>query len=259
MPENQIQDRGNTFDVMVVTIVVVIAIMLSLIFLLWLITGDIYLDSYFTLEAFFEAQNTAASTALAQLAFSYSLPRLLPLLAIVIVDNLSRILIVSFILAAVIDFLNYANIEESINELKTRLLDRHVIVCGYNELSGEFVEKLKNKKMDYVVLEPDMGKMAGMSDSRVLGISQDFTKEEALKLAGIGRAHSIVFASENDIDNVIGVIVARRLNKGIKIFSRLKDESIRKKAHDIGVDMAVIPEHLAGLEMGDFVYRSLGR
>lgn len=250
--------REDTFNVMVLSILIVLIVIAGSIVALWFLTGDLYLDSYFTLESFFDVQNTAAATDLAALVFSQKLSELVPVLIIVAVDNISRILMVSFIIAAVIDFLNYANIEGLINRIKSGRLRGHVILCGYNDITERLIKKLRDQGTPYVVIAPEKEKERELNEKRILSISGDFAKDEVLMEAKIDRAVAIVFVSESNVDNVVGSIVARRLNPRIKVLSRLGDDSVRKKVYGIGTDMAVIPEHLAGIEMGEYIARARG-
>ncbi len=250
--------KEDAFNVMILTLLIAVAVVLFSLAILQFLTGDPYLNAYFMLETFFNVHNTAASNELANIAFSQNPGSFLPILLVVIVDNLSRILVVSFIIAAVIDFLNYANVEGIINDLKAHALKGHVIVCGYSEMSSRLIKMLKEQHRPYVVVEPRIGLDLELNEQKILNLNGDFTKEEVLNRAGIENATAIIFASDSDVDNVVGSIVARRLNKKIKILSRLVDESIRKRVYGIGMDMAVIPEHLAGIEIGEYIARVRG-
>lgn len=250
--------REDTFNVMVLTLGISLMVIVASLALLLALNHDAYLDSYFILETIFDVQNTAASTQLASMVFGTGSAQLIPVLLIVVADNLSRILIISFIIAAVMDFLSYANVEGIINELKTRTLKNHIILCGYNEISDKLIRKLKAQKMKYVVIEPKKDIIVELNEKKIFNIVGDFTEPEMLRKAGIERAQAIVLTTESDVDNIIGSLIARRMNPKIKVMNRIKEESIRKRVYGIGTDMAVIPEHLAGIEMGDFVVRRFG-
>ncbi len=250
--------KEDAFNVMVLTIVIAFVVIAFSAFALSAITHNFYLDSYFTLEAFFDAQNTAASTELAAIAFAESPSQWVPIVLIVVIDNLSRILIVSFIIAAVIDFLTYANVEQIINVFKARGLKNHVIICGYNDIADRLIKKLEEQHTSYIVLDPTKGRDTEFAEKRILGIVGDFTSQDLLSTARIGRAYAIAFVSDSDVNNVTSAMVARRLNPRIKVLVRLADEGIRKQVYGIGADMAVIPEYLAGIEMGEYMVRSTG-
>ena len=251
-------NKEDAFNVMVLTVVIVVVVIGISIFALAALTNNLYLDSYFALEAFLDAQNTAASTSLAALAFSQGAPEWLPIAVIVVVDNLSRILIVSFIIAAVLDFLTYANVEQVINSFKANSLKNHVIICGYDGIAERLIKRLQEQHTKYIVIESRKGLDAEFAEKKILGLVDDFTKEDVLKAVRIDRAYAVAFVSERDADNVVSAIVAHRLNPNVKILLRLADEGIRKQVYGIGADMAVIPEYLAGIEMGDYVVRAGG-
>lgn len=252
-------NREDTFNVIVLTLVISFVVIVASLLLLFILNHNAYLDSYFILETLFDVQNTAASTTLADYVFSgLGSSQLIPVLLVVVVDNLSRILVISFIIAAVMDFLNYANVEGIINELKARGLRNHVILCGYNEISEKLIKKLKAQRMKYVVIEPRKDRVVELNEKRIFNIVGDFTDTDMLKKARIDRAQAIVFTSESDVDNIIGSLIARKMNPKIKVMNRIKEESIRKRVYGIGTDMAVIPEHLAGIEIGGFVVRRFG-
>ncbi|MCL5239002.1 MAG: NAD-binding protein [Candidatus Marsarchaeota archaeon] len=251
-------NKEDAFNVMVLTSAIILIIIVSSIAALSLLTHNLYLDSYFALEAFFDAQNTAASSSLAAIAFAESPTQWIPILIIVVIDNLSRILIVSFIIAAVIDFLSYANVEQMVNDFRAKRMKDHVIICGYNDLASRLMARLREVRIKYIILDPRKTFEAEFAEKKIVGIVGDFTKEEELKDAGIERASAIVIISENDVDNIVAAMVARRLNPKVKVMIRLADERVRKHVYGIGADMAVIPEYLSGIDMGEFVARSGG-
>jgi voltage-gated potassium channel len=241
---------------MALTLAVVAVVLVVSVAVLWFCTKDPYLDAYYVLETFFDVQNTAAATSLATLAFGTS--NLIPIFVVVVADNLSRLLVVSFILAAVLDLLEFANFEESINEFKARALNNHVILCGYNGMTEALIKRLKGAKISYVVVTSDKKENQLLNESKTLNLFGETSDSGVLEKAGIGRARAIVFASENSMENVMGALTARRSSDRVKIMSRLGDEHVRRKVYGIGVNLAVIPEQLAGLEMGEFLAKGLG-
>ncbi len=251
------ESREDTFNVMTTTAAIIIIIIAVSITVLYKFTNDLYLDSYFALSSFFDAQNIVAASSIAQIAFSPSTSTtgFASIFAIVMLDNLSRILITSFILAAVMDFLTYANVEGYINEVRSKMLRNHVIICGYSSIADSLIRNLAKRKIRYVVIEPDKIRERELNDRKILNIAQDFTDGDTLRLAGIGKARAIVFTSQKDVDNVLGAIVAKKLNPKIKVMSRLKDDIVRRSVYSAGIDLAIIPEYLAGLEIGNYLHK----
>ncbi len=249
------ESREDTFNVMTTTAAIIIIIIAVSITVLYKFTNDLYLDSYFALSSFFDAQNIVAASSIAQIAFGLNTSGFASIFAIVMLDNLSRILITSFILAAVMDFLTYANVEGYINEVRSKMLRNHVIICGYSSIADSLIRNLAKRKIRYVVIEPDKIRERELNDRKILNIAQDFTDGDTLRLAGIGKARAIVFTSQKDVDNVLGAIVAKKLNPKIKVMSRLKDDIVRRSVYSAGIDLAIIPEYLAGLEIGNYLHK----
>ncbi len=160
----------DTFSVMALTLLVVAAVLLVSVVILWIFTNDPYLDAYYVLETFFDVQNTSAASSLALIAFAPGAASLYYVLAVVVADNLSRLLIVSFILAAVIDLLEFANVEEFINEFKARALRDHVILCGYNDMSRSLIKKLRGARMSYMVLTSDRKENQQLNEGKTLNL-----------------------------------------------------------------------------------------
>jgi len=248
----------ETYNVMILAFAIIMVLIPITLLLLWHYTGNLYLVAYAVLESFIGVQNTAASYDLGLIAFAtYGLDRLVPVLSILVVANIGRTLMLSFILAAVLDSLEYANFEELINRVKAKFLRNHVIICEYNKIAETLIKGLKSTRVPFVVVENKNAK-TGLDEKKILSFTGDPTDHITMKLAGICNARAIVFVSENDVENILGAIVARKLNPKIKIMSRLSEAGISKKTHHIGVDITVIPEYLAGLGMGEYIVKKVG-
>ncbi|MDE1824829.1 MAG: NAD-binding protein [Candidatus Micrarchaeota archaeon] len=241
----------ETRNVLVAAVIVGAVIMLFSVAVLWLLTNNIYLDAYYTIETFFDTPNTSASFNLATIAFQSVGWRFASLVGIVVIDNLSNLIVVSFVIAAVLDIIRYADIEDSINKFRAGWKKGHVIVCGYNEVSAALIDKLLNRKMDVVVVDGERTTALSLNKRGVITITGRFMESGILGMAGIGNAGVIVFASENDLDNLIGAITAKKLNENVRIMSRVSGDEVRNKMYRLGVDMCVLPEYLAGVELGE--------
>ncbi|MGC8710359.1 MAG: potassium channel family protein [Candidatus Micrarchaeia archaeon] len=245
----------NTMDILVsITIIAAIIIAFS-IASLWLLTKNIYLDAYYTLETFFEAPNAASSFNLAELVMGYNIYNFAAVVGIVIIDNIGRLLIISFIIAAVLDMIAYANIERLMNIIRAKRLKGHVIICGYNPVSEKLIERLRaqRKKIKFIVLDSDENNVAELHRRHIIVLNGSCTSERDLKLASVEYAKSMVMTSQDDISNLISAIEAKKVNKNIKVIARVSKEEIRTKMYRVGVDMCVLPEYLAGITIGETI------
>lgn len=249
--------EDETRNVLISAVIIGALIMGFSITILWTLTHNIYLDAYYTIETFFGAANTAASFDLADLAFAADPYHFAAIVGIVVLDNLSNIIVISFVIAAVLDIIRYTNLEEIINKFKVGRLRNHVIVCGYNEMSASLISRLSKKKIQVVVISHNNEAEETLNRNRIPLIIGKYTEGEVLANASIAYAKEIVFTSNSDIDNLIGAITAKKLNPKIKIITRVTNEDIRNKMYRVGVDMCVLPEYLAGIELGEKLAKSL--
>jgi len=131
-------------------------------------------------------------------------------------------------------------------------LKNHTIVFGYNLLGRYVVEKLEELGLDYVVITNDNDVYNDLLSRKVLAVFESgFQPIESLKDAGIERASFIVSAHQNDQDNMVFVLSARKMRPDIRIITVVHDALLMDTAKNAGADV-VIPSwvtvgHLLGL------------
>ncbi len=248
-----VEEKRNSDDVnvMMMTAIIVVFIIILSLAVLWLLTRNFYLSADYVIETFFGAPNIYADTVLSAIASSDGLFGFSVITAVVVVDNLSKILIISFILAAVFDIISYKNIDNFINKFRARGLNNHVVICGYNRVSDMLGAKLKSENIPFIFMEHDPDKVVDLDDKEIHFVHDDYKTTNGLRIAGVGRARAIVLASQNDLDNILGAIASRRINKDVKIIARVGNEEAIAKMHSIGVNVCLITERLVCTEMGD--------
>ena len=195
-----------------------IIILISVIALL-IITKNPYLDAYYIIDTFFNAPNSAATWDLAQIAITY--------------------------------------LEKYISMANAKRMKGHIIICGYNKLSERLIgeiEKLKNKPR-IVVIESDEENIIELHHRHIPAVEGSCSSIKALKAASVEKAKVIVFAKQNDTENIVGAIEVKKLNKKIKILIRTAKEDTMTKMYRVGVDMCVLPEYLAGISIGEFLLK----
>jgi len=241
------------------TIISLIIIIFSLIALLY-ITHNTYLDAYYIIDTFFGAPNSAATWNLAQLSLLFPPQKLAIVLSIVIIDNIGKLLIVSFVIAAVIDIVSYANLEKYISAAHARRMRNHIIICGYNPLAERLIRKLNalKKKCEIAVIDNNEEIVVELHKRHIPIVEGSFTNPKILKLASADKAKIIVFVEQDDAKNLIGIVEAKRLNKEIKALVRSTKEENMTKMYRVGADMCVLPEYIAGISIGEFLLKHIG-
>jgi voltage-gated potassium channel len=123
-------------------------------------------------------------------------------------------------------------------------LSGHSIVCGLGRIGSKLAAQLHQAKSPFVVIDRDAGKIAEARGLGYLCIQADATEEEALREAGIDRAHVLASVLPNDAANVFITLSARSLNDAIQIIARGEAPTTENKLIHAGADKVVMPTHI---------------
>lgn len=250
MARTDAKEAMGVGGIVILTLLVVAALLAVFTFIsLFSLTKDAYVSAYSTVSVLFDATGINVNSNLALIVPPGS-KDFYEILSVLIVDGFAKIVVIGFILSFVMEFFIMADIQSRITSIKVRSLKNHVILCGYSGMAERIAKDLDGKKIRYAIVEWDKSKVESLRDIKKNVIGADFATDEALKEASIGNAKAVLFASENDFENLMGIVTARHLRKDIKIISTAKDEDDVLKMHRAGADICVVPEVLTGLELG---------
>lgn len=132
-------------------------------------------------------------------------------------------------------------------ENRIKNMKDHYIVCGYGRMGKIICRELKQKNIDFIVVEraPD-----NFEDKEApLIFAGDATKDEVLRGIGIERARGLISVLPTDAENLYVVLSARGLNPGLTIVARAVDEGSEQKLLRAGADRVVSPYHIGGLRI----------
>jgi voltage-gated potassium channel len=138
----------------------------------------------------------------------------------------------------------------SIDRRIERLKD-HFILCGYGKLSQLLVERLRKGDLPFVVIEKNIQTFTKLIRSDVLCVHGDFRLPSILHAAGIERAKALCAVIDDDDKNTHVTMLARKLNKKLKIFTRLGDPLYEELAKKAGADEIIVPERLSAVKLYD--------
>ncbi len=213
------------------------------------ISDNAYLAGYYTLSTLLDSSgvNLGLLTSIAaESSYNFYL-----IVAISVLDGITKMAIIGFVIAAFIDFITKVDIRTRMLVFtRKRLAKNHVIVCGYSTLAEKLCNELKAKGATFVIVEKDPLKADTLTDLGYFVVDGDFTKAETLDKASVKSAKAVIFSSKNDFENLLGVITTRYINENVNIISRARDEDNVSRMHKAGASLCVIPEALAGLEIG---------
>lgn len=128
-------------------------------------------------------------------------------------------------------------------EAEKRMISRlknHAIVFGYSHLGRYVVEKLEELGFDYVVITKEDSVYNELLRNDILAVMESGIQPLAtLKLAGIERASLVVVAHQDDPDNMLTILSARKIRPDIRIITVVHDASLIETAKNAGADVVI--------------------
>ncbi len=136
-----------------------------------------------------------------------------------------------------------------------KLLNGHVIICGFGRMGEILAGQLRKKKKTFVIVEKSPERIAEATEFGYLAVSDDATEEDALESVGVTRAASLVTTLPHDADNVFIALTARNLNPDLHIIARGEFQSTEKKLLQAGADRVVLPAATGAMRMAAMITR----
>lgn len=220
------------------------------------ISHNFYAASYYTFAALLDASPFGSDAAIAAAAplLSNSFDEVI---FITVLDGIAKAVIIGFVIAAFINFLTSIDIRSRLSLLTVRGLRKHTIVCGYSMLAERLCRDLRKNKEPFVVIEKDPERANVLRELGYTVLNGDFRSEAELRIAGINNAKAVVFATESDYENLLGIVTARHTDPKIRIISRAREQTSVTKMQRAGAEYCLVPEVVAGLEMGENITKSV--
>lgn len=126
------------------------------------------------------------------------------------------------------------------------LMQDHVLILGFGELTDAILDQVPPGR-EYVVVT-DHEEAAGLADREVDVLRGDPSDEAPLREAGIGRARSVLVATNDDGTDALSILTARGLDPDVPIVAAATDRENIPKLEQAGADHVISPIAL-GAEM----------
>ncbi len=130
-------------------------------------------------------------------------------------------------------------------ERQLDLLDDHVIVLGYGDMTEPILRELDDV-VDFVVVTPDQTAATELADRGYNVLTADPSDEEAQQRAGVKDARAVLAATNDDAADALAVLTASQLNPDARIAATATDEENVKKLKRAGADTVVSPAVIGG-------------
>ena len=136
---------------------------------------------------------------------------------------------------------------EEMDELKAKGMEGHVIIMGYSFLGKYVIEKLKDLGLSSVVVtrEESQTQIARKKGNIVLTAPVTHMLD-ALRQAGIRNAFAVVATYDNDGDNLMAVMAAKKLNPAVRVITILNEKELREEAKAAQADVVITPSDIMG-------------
>ncbi|WP_254535444.1 NAD-binding protein [Halomarina litorea] len=126
------------------------------------------------------------------------------------------------------------------------LLENHVIVVGFGDLTEPILEELGADSVDTVIVTRSTDRAVELRDRGFEVFTGDPSDEEPLRRVGIERARALVAATDDDAQDALAILTARELNPDIRIVAGATDRENTKKLRRAGADSVISPAVIGG-------------
>jgi voltage-gated potassium channel len=131
------------------------------------------------------------------------------------------------------------------SERQLDLLDEHVIVLGYGDLTEPILQELEGQ-VEFVVVTPDATVAAQLDDRGFNVLTADPSDEDPLLRARIEDARAVVAATNDDAQDALAVLTARSLAPEARIVAAVTERENVDKLRRAGADTVISPAVIGG-------------
>ena len=133
----------------------------------------------------------------------------------------------------------------TMTDTELELIEDHVIVLGYGELTEPVLDELA-ETAPFVVITRKSPPPSELRERDLNVLVGDPSDVGPLERAGIDRAQAVVAATENDAEDALSILTARELNADIRIVAAATDRENVAKLKRAGADTVISPATIGG-------------
>ena len=137
------------------------------------------------------------------------------------------------------------------------LLEDHVVVLGYGDVTESFLERI-DEEADLVVVTENADAASRLAGEGVEVLTDDPTDESVLRDARVDAASGVAVAGDDDAENVLAVLAARNVNPDVRIVTVANEETHVRKLDAVGADEIIDLRAIGGRLLGESVLESEG-
>ncbi len=128
-------------------------------------------------------------------------------------------------------------------------LDQHNVVCGFGRVGQEVAREFRERGVPFVVIERNPEQVELARAFGYLVVEGDASAERSLIEAGIGRAKSLIAASDSDSGNTYIALTAKSINPRCYVVARASSLHNEEKLRLAGADRVLSLYAYGGRQM----------
>jgi voltage-gated potassium channel len=133
----------------------------------------------------------------------------------------------------------------TMTDAEIELIENHVVVLGYGDLTEPLVEELSSA-VEFVVITPDSEVATRLRARDVHVVVGDPSDEDPQEQAGVERARAVVAATNDDAQDALAILTARQFQPGVRIVAAATDRENTEKLRRAGADAVISPAVIGG-------------
>ncbi|MFB6300628.1 MAG: NAD-binding protein [Halobacteriales archaeon] len=136
-------------------------------------------------------------------------------------------------------------IDDSDHDSMTELAD-HVIVLGYGDLVEPILSELDLSEVPFIVITAEATVVETLTDRGIRAIAGEPTDEASLAAAALGQARAVVAATNDDAQDALAILTARRFNPDVRIVAAAVNRENITKLKRAGASIVISPARIGG-------------
>jgi voltage-gated potassium channel len=125
------------------------------------------------------------------------------------------------------------------------LLDNHVLVLGYGDLTEPILQELQGK-VRFLVVVPESTRATELGERGFDVLSGDPSDEQTLERAHLDDARAVVVATNDDAEDALAILTARQLHPDARIVAAATHRENVDKLKRAGADSVISPASIGG-------------
>lgn len=166
-------------------------------------------------------------------------------MSVVVLGTASFGIAVGVLLTPVIES-RFAAVLGRMTDADLQLLEDHVVVLGYGDLTEPILTELSETPTTFVVVTPDREAGSRLADRDVDHLVGDPSDEETLHRVNVDSARAVVAATNDDAQDALAVLTARAIALDCRVVAAATDTENVAKLRRAGADTVVSPASIGG-------------